>query len=219
MREIAANRTGIGTHRHGFQAKACEGVEIGNEHAVIGFAGRGLIRIEGIGILHQEFAPAHDAETRPDLVAEFPLDMIEQFGHVLVGAAITAENIRDHFLIGRPVEHVALLAVGDAQHLLAVIIIATAFAPQIGRLQGRHQHFHRTGAILFLAHDLLDLLQDFPAQRQPGVDPGALLADHAGAQHQLMRDNLGIRRGFFQDGQEKSGQAHRYQSRLEVDHN
>jgi hypothetical protein len=42
----------------------------------------------------------------------------------------------------------------------------------------------RAGAVLLLAHDLLDLLQHPQAQRQPGIDAGRLLPDHAGAQHQ-----------------------------------
>jgi hypothetical protein len=39
-------------------------------------------------------------------------------------------------------------------------------------------------AVLFLADDLLDLLQHPQAQRQPGIDAGGLLPDHARAQHQ-----------------------------------
>jgi hypothetical protein len=33
--------------------------------------------VKGIGVLHGELAPAHDAEARPDLVAELGLDLIE----------------------------------------------------------------------------------------------------------------------------------------------
>src|SRR5690606_41841656 len=37
----------------------------------------GLVAVEGIGVLHGEFAAAHQAEARPALVAEFGLDMVE----------------------------------------------------------------------------------------------------------------------------------------------
>ena len=60
-------------------------------------------------------------------------------------------------LVG-PIEHVALVPVLDAQHLLAVVVVAAAFAPEIGRLDGRHQDLERAGAVLLLAHDLLDLV-------------------------------------------------------------
>jgi hypothetical protein len=33
--------------------------------------------MEGVGIFHDEFAPAHHAEARADLVAELHLDLVE----------------------------------------------------------------------------------------------------------------------------------------------
>ena len=63
-----------------------EGAQIGDEHAVVGVLGAGEIEVERIGVLHQEFAPAHHAEARPHLVAELPLDVIEVERQVLVGA-------------------------------------------------------------------------------------------------------------------------------------
>ena len=53
-----------------------------------------------------------------------------------------------------------------------------------------------------------DLLQHAQAERQPGVDAGRLLADHAGAQHQPMRDDLRLFRRFLEDGQKIAGEAH-----------
>ena len=136
-----------------FRPMPREGAQIGDEHLVVGMPRAGLIDVERIGILHQEFAAAHQAEARPHLVAEFPLDVIEIERQILVGAHIGAEDLGDHLLVGRPVEHVALVAVLDAQHLLAVGLVAPALAPQIGRLDGRHQQFDRAGAVLLLAHD------------------------------------------------------------------
>ena len=99
----------------------------------------GLVEIERIGILHQEFTAAHQPEARAHLVAEFPLDVIEIERQVLVRLDVGAEDFRDHFLVGRPVQHVALVPVLDAQHLLAVGIVASALAPEVGRLNCRHQ--------------------------------------------------------------------------------
>src|SRR4030095_4345098 len=65
-----------------------------------------------------------------------------------------------------------------------------------------------TRAILLLAHDLLDLLEHPKAERQPGVDPGGLLADEAGAQHEAVGHDLRFFRRFTQNGQEVTGQAH-----------
>ena len=208
MAEIAADRAGVGDHRNRGQAEAREGAQIGDEHLVVGVARARRVEIEGIGVLHQEFARAHHAEARPHLVAEFPLDVIEIERQVLVGAHVGAEDLGDHLLVGRPEQHVALVPVLDAQHLLAVIVVAAGFAPEIGRLDRRHQQFDRAGAVLLLAHDRADLLEHAQAERQPGVDARRLLADHAGAQHQPMRDDLRLFRRFLQDGQEIAGKAH-----------
>ena len=100
------------------------------------------------------------------------------------------------------------MAVLDAQHFRAIGVVAPALAPQLGRLERRHQHFLRAGAVLLLAHDLLDLLEHAKAERQPGVDAGRGLAHEPGAEHQLVADDLGVGRAFLEDGEEGSGPAH-----------
>ena len=66
----------------------------------------------------------------------------------------------------------------------------------------------RSGAILLLAHDRAHLAQHAQPQRQKGVDAGGFLPDHAGTQHQPMRDDLGLFGSLAQDRQEETGQAH-----------
>ena len=90
-----------------------------------------LVEIERIRILHQELTAAHQPEARADLVTEFPLDVIEIEWQVLVRLDVGTEDFRDHFLIGRPIKHIALMAILDAQHLLAVGIVASALTPEI----------------------------------------------------------------------------------------
>src|SRR5262249_39401801 len=72
----------------------------------------------------------------------------------------------------------------------------------------RHQDLRRAGAALLLAHDLLDLLQDAETERQPRINPRRGLADHAGAQHQPVRDDLCLARVLAQQRQEILGKAH-----------
>ena len=207
-RQIAADRPAFRHHRDRPQSHAREGAQVGDEHAVVGVLGALEVEIERIGVLHEELAPAHQAEARPHLVAELPLDVVEVERQILVGADIAAKDRRNHFLVGRPVEHVALVPVLDAQHLLAVGVVAAALPPQVGRLDGRHQKLDGAGAVLLLAHDLADLLQHPKPERQEGIDAGGLLADHAGAQHQPVRGDLRFLRGFAQDRQKETGQAH-----------
>ena len=206
--EVAADRAGFGPHRNGGEAEAGEGAQVGGELLVVGMARAGLVEVEGVGVLHQEFARAHHAEARPHLVAELPLDVIEIERQILVGAHRRAEDFGDHLLVGRPVQHVAVVPVADAQHLLAVIVVAPGFAPEIGRLDGRHQDLDRAGAVLLLADDGADLVQDPDAERQPGVAARRLLADHAGAQHEPMRDDLRLFGRLLEDRQEIAGETH-----------
>ena len=208
MAEIAADRPGVGAHRDRFQAKPREGAQVGNEHLAVGMLGAGLVDVERIGILHQEFAAAHQAETRAHLVAEFPLDMIEIERQILVRADIGAEDLGDHLFVRGTKEHVALVPVLDAQHLLAIRIVTAALAPQIGRLHGRHQQLDGAGTVLLLAHDGADLVEHPQTERQEGINARGFLAHHAGAQHKAVRDDLGLARRLFQDRQEVAGQAH-----------
>ena len=164
---MRADGAGIGAHRDGMDAHAREGPQVGGEHDVIGPLRALEVEIEGIGVLHIELAPAHDAEARPDLVAKLPLDVIEDSRQVAVAPDGLAEDLGDLVLVGRPIEHLSVVPVADPQHLRTIGVVATALAPQIGGLDRRHQEFLGAGAIHLLAHDRLDVLQDTETQRQP----------------------------------------------------
>ncbi len=82
--QIAADRAAFRHHRDRTQPHPGESAQIGDEHAVIGVLGAGEVEVEGIGVLHQELAPAHQPEARPHFVAEFPLDVIEVERQILV---------------------------------------------------------------------------------------------------------------------------------------
>ena len=206
--EVAADRAGLRPHRNGGQAEPRERAQVSGELLVVGMARARLIEVEGIGVLHQKLARAHHAEARPHFVAELPLDVIEIERQILVGAHRGAEDLGDHLLVGRAVQHVAIVPVADAQHLLAVIVVAPGFAPEVGRLDGRHQDLDRAGAVLLLADDGADLVQHPDAERQPGVAARRLLPDHAGAQHQPVRDDLRLLRRLLQNRQEITGKTH-----------
>src|SRR6266567_2224198 len=181
---------------------------MGDEHLVVGNSCRRFVDVERIGVLHQELAAAHHAKARTLLVAEFPLDVIENLRQFAIGVNIGAEDLGDHVLVGEPIKHVALMAILDAQHFRAVGVVASALAPKIGKLQGRHQELDGTGAVLLLAHDLFDLLEHAKAERQPCVDPGGLLADEACPQHQPVGGDLRLLRSLAQDRQKVAGEAH-----------
>ena len=207
--EVAADRAAVRLHRDRLQPHALEGAHIRQHHRAIADHRAGIVEIERIRVLHQELAPAHHAEARPHLVAELPLDVIKDLRQLAIRMHRLAEQVGDHLLVGRPIQHVALVPILDAQHLLAVVVIAPALAPQLGRLDRRHQHFLRAGRVLLLAHDALDVAQHAVAERQPGIDAGRGLPHQAGAQHQPVRGDLRLGRRLLHGGNEAAGEAHR----------
>ena len=154
--------------------------------------------MERIRVLHREFARPHDAEPRPDLVAELGLDLVEIDRQLAVALELAARDVGDHFLVGRAVAVHAVVAVLDAQQLGPVLFPAARFLPQLGWLHGRHQHLERARPVHFLAHDLLDLAQHPQADGQPREQAAGQAPDQAGAQHELVADHLGIGRNVAQ---------------------
>ncbi len=208
MRQVAADRPRVRRHRDRLQPHALERPHIGQHHLAVADHGARVVEVEAVGVLHQELPPAHHAEARTDLVAELPLDVVQDLRQLPVAFHRLAHQVGDHLLIGRPIQQVAVVAVGDAQHLLAVIVVAPALAPQLGGLDGRHQAFLRPRRVLLGAHDALDVAQDAVAQGQPGVDAGRGLPHQPGAQHQPMRGDLRLGGNFLQGGNQAVRQTH-----------
>ena len=121
------------------QTQAREDPHVGVVHGLVGLEHPGLVRIEGIGILHDELARAHHPEAGTNLVAELGLDVIEVDRQLLVALQFPARDIRDHLFGGRLDHEVALMAVLDAQQVGAVFVPASGFLPQLGGLHDRHQ--------------------------------------------------------------------------------
>jgi hypothetical protein len=128
--------------------------------------------------------------------------VVEVERQVLVGLDVGPEDVGDHFLVGGTEQHLAVVAVVDAQHLLAVIVVAATLPPQVGGLDGRHQDLDGAGPVLLLSDDVADLVEHALAQRQPRIDPRGLLFDHAGTRHQAVRDDFRILGIFLQNRQE-----------------
>jgi len=134
---------------------------IRNAHAV-------FVQVERIGILHDELARTHYAETRPDLVAEFRLHLVEVDRQLLVAAQFAAGDVGDDLLVRRPEAVFAVAAIVHAQQQGAVFVPASRFLPEFGRLHGGHQQFERPGAVHLLAYHPLDLAQHAQAEWHPG---------------------------------------------------
>jgi hypothetical protein len=208
VRHAAADRAGGRLDRAELQPAAGEDARVGFGHHVVLALAVGVVDVERVRILHDELAPAHQAEARPHFIAELRLDLVQVQWQVAVRAHLAAHDVGDHLLVRRAVAELAIAAVADAQQLLAVVIPPAGLLPQLRRADGRHQDLLRAGAVHLLAHDPLDLADDAQAERQEVVDAARHLPQHAGAHHQLVTDHFGVGGVFLQRRNQRTRVAH-----------
>ena len=168
----------------------------------------GVVEVAGVRVLHREFADADQSPARPRLVAELRLEVIELEGQLPVGTHDAAQQVGDDLLVCHREHHVPTCAVLEARHLGSDGVVAARLAPDIGRMDHRHQQLLAADRVLFLADDLLDPLGDPEAQRQQAVDPRAQLPDVAGPQEQAVRRHLGFGGVVAEAGKEQMAEAH-----------
>jgi hypothetical protein len=203
--EIAAHHTGVSLDRDGLQAAAGEERRVGALHPVIAHDRALVIRVEAVGVLHDELAGAHQAVARSDLVPELGADLIEILGQVAVAGDLGLHERRDDLLVGRPEDVFRLLraalagtGVVDPIHDLARRRPARAINPVLDGMNERHGQLDGTLAVHFLAAELADLLHNAQAGRHVGVEAAAQFAHEARAQEQLVRRYLGVGGAFLQ---------------------
>jgi hypothetical protein len=198
VRSGAADRAGIGSDGTELQSETSEYARIGVEHVAV-FALQVIeTAVERVPVLHQEFAAAHDTETRPDFVAKLDLYLVEVHGQLAVALHLLAYDIGNHLFVRRTNDEIALVPILAAQQFGTILLPAPGLLPQFCWLHCRHRQLDRPSAIHLLADDLLHLAQHAQPDRHPGVDPARQPFDHPGAQHQLVTDDFGIRGCFFE---------------------
>src|SRR5437773_2121835 len=163
--------------------------------------------MERVRVLHDELAPAHEAEARPDLVPELHLDLVEVLRQIAVGADLSPDEIGHHLLVGWAEAEVAVVAVLEPQELAPVLLPAPALPPELGRDHRRHQDLLRAGAVHFISHDIFETAHGAEPERQEVVDAARHLPHHARAHQQLVAHHLGVGRILPQRRDEEAGEA------------
>jgi len=132
VRAGAADRAGVGGDGAELQAEAGEDARVRVVHVAVLAFEVGSVGMEGIAVLHDEFAPAQDAEAGTALVAELGLDLVEVLRQPAVALQLAARQVGDDLLGGRLQHEVALVAVLEAQELRPVGLPAARLLPQLG---------------------------------------------------------------------------------------
>ena len=112
--------------------------------------------------------------------------MIEIHRQLLVGTQLIAHQ-SSHGLLMRGAQHeLATMTVVKAHKLLAIGIDTAGLTPQLGIDHDRHHKLLGAGGVHLVAHDVLNLANRAPCERQVGIQTGGLLADHAGTEQQAV---------------------------------
>ena len=194
---IATDLAGVGNDGQGLDVAALANVSVGLLHLVILLLQALLRGGEAVGILHDELATAHQAKTGTELVAELILDVIEVHWQLLIGAQLVAHQGRDGLLVRGAQHELATMTVVKAHKLLAIGIDTAGLTPQLGIDHDRHHKLLGAGGVHLVAHDVLNLANRAPCERQVGIQTGGLLADHAGTEQQAVAGELSVRRILF----------------------
>ena len=145
---------------------------VGDAHGLVAGVQGLHVRVERVGVLHQELLDPQQAEAGPDLVPELRVDLVEGQGQLLVGLH-GRPRVGGHDFLGGGRQAVGrLLAVRAREHRPAgdVVVPAAALLPQALLLEDRELDFERTGATELIPDDRLDLSQGLPEQRAVGVE-------------------------------------------------
>ena len=166
---VAADLAAVGHDGQGLQTTALADVCVSLLHVVVSLLQTLLGGIEGIAVLHDELATAHKAEAGAHLVAELILDLIQVNRELLVAAQLVLDKVGHRLLVRGPEYELALVAIGDAHELGAIHVVATGVAPHIGIDHDGHEQLLGAGLVHLVAHDVLDLAQGAPRERQIAV--------------------------------------------------
>src|SRR3954469_11460212 len=197
VRSGAADGAGVRGNRPELEPEAGEDARIGVVHIAVFALEVGVVGVERIAVLHDEFPPAHDAEAGPALVAELGLDLVEVRRQPPVALQLAPRKIGNDLLRRGLHDEIALVPILEAQELRPVRLPAARLLPELTGLHDGHDELEGAGAIHLLAHDPLHLAHDAQAERQPRIDARRQAPDEAGAQHQPMADDLRLGGHFF----------------------
>ena len=127
--------------------------------------------MEAVGVFHNEFPAAKDAESRAKLVAKLETDLVEVYRELLIGFDFTRGDACYDFLGGRGKDILPAVSVLEVGHSGAVIDVPAGLLPEFNGLHRRHKYFLGACLVHLVADDVNYLKQTPPAKRQIGICP------------------------------------------------
>jgi hypothetical protein len=190
------------------EAEAVEDADVGVAVHLVALVEARRVDVERVAVLHDELAPAQHTRARPCLVAVLVLDLVDRQRQVLVGAVEVLDREGEHLLVRGTEEVVGVLAVLEAEDVVAVLVPAAGGLVGLTREQRGEEQLLGAHRVHLLADDRLDAAQHLEPEREPRVDAGAHAPDVAGPHEQLVARDLGVRRVLAKGSQEQGRHAH-----------
>ena len=194
----AAHHADVGAYGDHVDVAAVEDVVIGLVKVRVIRIQAGVVTIKRVGILHRKFAHADDAGAGARLVAELGLNLVKHGGELAIAADKALRHVGHDLLVGHGEHHVTAGAVFETRQVRADGLPAAGFLPEFSRMDDGEGDFLAANGIHLVAKNVFDLMLDAQGKRQQIKDAGGDLVDHAGAQQELVADNVGIGRNFTQ---------------------
>ena len=194
MGQAAAHHAHVGSDHDRIEPEAAEDPLVCPVLRLVAHVEAGLVEVARVGVLHRELADADQAAARPRLVAELGLEVVELDRQLAIRADDVAQQVGDDLLVGHRQDHVAPGTILEPGELRPHRVVASRLAPQVRRLDHRHQQLLAADRVHLLADDGLDPAGHAPAERQQAVDARSQLADVAGPHEEAMGGHLGVGR-------------------------
>ena len=209
--QAAAHHAGVGRHGDDLgDAGAGEDPLVGLVGAVVVLLEVLLGGMEGVGILHGEFADADEAGAGAGFVAEFGLDLVDHEGVARVGLGAVADQLHGGLLMGHAEHHRGVVAVGEAQQLVADGGVTAGLVPERAGQHDGEEDLLAVDAVHLLAHDLLDLRGDALGNGEQRIDAVADVLDVAAADHEDVAGDLAIGGSILKSLGEHCGKFHNF---------
>ena len=136
------------------------------------------VDVEGVGVLHGEFADPEHTRLGPGLVAELGVHLVPDLRQVPIRGQLHGGEGED-LLLGHAQDQFGALAILELEQVVPHQLVAARLPPDLGGVQCRRHHLLTADGVHLLADDAGHLETDSLAKGEHGVRARRQLPDEA----------------------------------------
>jgi hypothetical protein len=154
-----AHHARVALHGVELHPAPAENPDVGFVVELVAVVQPGRVQVQSVGVLHQEFPGAQDPALGAGFVPQLGLDLIPDLGEVPVGPDLPRGQPGDDLFVGHPQNHVPLVPVFEAEHLLPDVIPPSGLLPDFGGVENGHGDLLPADGVHFFPDDAVHLFQ------------------------------------------------------------